>query len=104
MVNPETGEGDTALAPSDAEVQPPPQYHVIMHNDDYTPMDFVVEVLTTYFNLDRDRATQVMLTVHTHGKAIAGTFSAQIAETKVAMVNDHARAHQHPLLCTMEKA
>lgn len=104
MVNPETEEGDTALAPRNAEAGPPPQYHVIMHNDDYTPMEFVVEVLTTFFNLDRDKATQVMLTVHTRGRAIAGTFSAQIAETKVAMVNDHARAHQHPLLCTMERA
>lgn len=104
MVNPETGEGDTALAPREVESEPPPQYHVVMHNDDYTPMEFVVEVLTTFFNLDRDNATQVMLTVHTRGRAIAGTFSAQIAETKVAMVNDHARAHQHPLLCTMEQA
>lgn len=104
MGNSETSEGDTALAPSDAEVEPPPQYNVIMHNDDYTPMEFVVEILTMFFKLDRDAATQVMLTVHTRGRAIAGTFSAQIAETKVAMVNDHARANQHPLLCTMEKA
>lgn len=104
MVNPETEEGDTALAPRNVEAEPPPQYHVVMHNDDYTPMEFVVEVLTMFFKLDRDKATQVMLTVHTRGRAVAGTFSAQIAETKVAMVNDHARAHQHPLLCTMEKA
>ncbi len=104
MVNPETGEGDTALAPGETKVEPPPQYHVIMHNDDFTPMEFVVEVLTMFFKLDRDQATQVMLTVHTRGRAIAGTFSAQIAETKVAMVNDYARHHQHPLLCTMERA
>lgn len=97
-------QGDTAVAPDRPATRKPPQYKVIMHNDDYTPMDFVVEVLMTYFAHDHDRALQIMLTVHTRGKAVAGTYTAQIAETKVQLVNDHARAHQHPLLCTMEKA
>ncbi|GAB3685933.1 ATP-dependent Clp protease adapter ClpS [Salinisphaera aquimarina] len=97
-------DGETVVQTSKPKTKQPPLYKVIMHNDDYTPMEFVVEVLLTYFNLDREQAVQVMLTVHTRGKAVAGTFTAQIAETKVAMVNDHARAHQHPLLCTMEKA
>lgn len=82
----------------------PPLYKVILHNDDYTPMEFVVEVLLTYFSLTREQAVQIMLTVHTRGKGVAGTFAREIAETKVAMVNDHSHAHQHPLLCTMEQA
>lgn len=97
-------EGDTAVAPSKPKTKKPPLYKVVMHNDDYTPMEFVVEVLMTYFTYDRDKAVQIMLTVHTRGKAVAGTYTAQIAETKVKIVNDHARAHQYPLLCTMEIA
>lgn len=99
-------DGDLGAAVEEARprVKRPPLYKVVMHNDDFTPMDFVVEVLQSFFRLPRDAAVQVMLTVHTRGKAVAGTFSAQIAETKTAQVNEHARAHQHPLLCTMEKA
>jgi len=97
-------DGDTVVQPSKPKTKRPPLYKVIVHNDDFTPMEFVVDVLMTFFTLDRERAVQVMLTVHTRGKAVAGTYTAQIAETKVAMVNDHARAHQHPLLCTMEQA
>ena len=97
-------EGGTAVAPDKPKTKKPPLYKVVMHNDDYTPMEFVVEMLMTYFTHDRDKAVQIMLTVHTRGKAVAGTYTAQIAETKVQLVNDHARAHQHPLLCTMEEA
>jgi ATP-dependent Clp protease adaptor protein ClpS len=99
-------ESDTGVAVEEAKprVKRPPLYRVVMHNDDYTPMDFVVEVLQQFFGLPRDRAVQVMLTVHTRGKAVAGTYTAQIAETKVSQANDYARVHQHPLLCTMEKA
>ncbi|AWN17001.1 ATP-dependent Clp protease adapter ClpS [Salinisphaera sp. RV14] len=97
-------DGGTAVAPEKPRTKKPPLYKVVMHNDDYTPMEFVVEVLMTYFTHDRDKAVQIMLTVHTRGKAVAGTYTAQIAETKVQLVNDHARAHQHPLLCTMEEA
>lgn len=97
-------DGDTAVQTSEPKTKQPPLYKVVLHNDDYTPMEFVVEVLTTYFSLSREQAVQVMLTVHTRGKGVAGTYTAEVAETKVALVNDHARAHQHPLLCTMEKA
>lgn len=81
----------------------PPMYKVILHNDDYTPMDFVVEVLQKFFNLDIDQATQIMLAVHYRGKAVCGTYTAEIAETKVMLVNRYAREHEHPLLCTLEK-
>ena len=81
----------------------PPLYKVVMLNDDYTPMEFVVQVLQTYFRMSRDKAVQVMLQVHTQGKAVAGIFTRDIAETKVKQVHAHAREHQHPLLCTMEE-
>lgn len=93
-----------AVEESKPEVKRPPMYKVIMLNDDYTPMDFVVHVLEQFFGMDRHKATRVMLMVHTEGKAICGVFSRDVAETKVAQVCDHARKHQHPLLCTMEAA
>ncbi len=82
----------------------PPLYSVIMLNDDYTPMEFVVHVLEQFFNLDRERAVRVMLQVHTQGKGVCGQFTREIAETKVAQVNSYARESNHPLLCTMERA
>ncbi len=82
----------------------PPMYKVVLLNDDFTPMDFVVLVLERFFGMDRERATRVMLQVHTQGKGVCGVYSREIAETKVAQVNDYSRAHQHPLLCTMEQA
>jgi ATP-dependent Clp protease adaptor protein ClpS len=84
------------------EVTRPPLYQVVLLNDDYTPMDFVVEVLQVFFSLNRERATQVMLHVHTRGKGVCGVFTREVAETKVSQVNEFARQHQHPLLCTME--
>lgn len=86
------------------EIARPPLYQVILLNDDFTPMDFVVVVLETFFNMDRERATQVMLHVHTRGKGVCGVFTREVAETKVTQVNEFSRTHQHPLLCTMEKA
>lgn len=82
----------------------PPLYQVILLNDDYTPMEFVVDVLEHIFGMDRTTATRVMLEVHTRGKGICGVFTYEIAETKVAQVTTYARQHQHPLLCTMEEA
>jgi len=79
-------------------------YKVILLNDDYTPMEFVVQVLETFFRMDREKATQVMLHVHTRGMGVCGVFTREIAETKVTQVNDYSRDHQHPLLCTMEQA
>ncbi|MDP5031737.1 MAG: ATP-dependent Clp protease adapter ClpS [Paraglaciecola sp.] len=91
----------------DAEKQkavPPPMYKVFLNNDDYTPMDFVIEVLMRFFNLDAEKANQIMLTVHYRGRAVCGIYTAEIAETKVMQVTRYARQHQHPLMCTMEQA
>ena len=82
----------------------PPLYKVVLLNDDYTPMEFVVEVLQVFFGMDRQKATQIMLHVHTRGKGVCGVFTHDIAETKVSQVNSYAREHQHPLLCVMEEA
>lgn len=86
------------------DIQPPKKYHVVLNNDDYTPMDFVIEVLERFFSHDIEKATQIMLKVHYEGKAICGTYSAEIAETKVAQVTMYSRENEHPLLCTMEQA
>ncbi len=86
------------------ELARPPLYSVLLLNDDYTPMDFVVEVLTRFFSMPLEKATQVMLHVHTRGRGVCGVFTREIAESKVAQVNEFARMNQHPLLCTMEKA
>ncbi|AWL12089.1 ATP-dependent Clp protease adapter protein ClpS [Saliniradius amylolyticus] len=86
------------------KVEPPPMYKVILNNDDYTPMDFVVEVLMRFFSLTAEKANQLMLTVHYDGKAVCGIYTSEVAETKVMQVNQYARKHQHPLLCSMEPA
>ncbi len=90
------------------EAQPqtkrPPLYQVVLLNDDFTPMEFVVAVLEQIFGMDRTTATRVMLEVHTRGKGVCGVYTFEIAETKVAQVTAYARQHQHPLLCTMEEA
>lgn len=85
-------------------VKPPSMYKVILNNDDYTPMEFVIDVLQKFFSYDIERATQLMLRVHYQGKAICGVFTAEVAETKVVHVNRYARENEHPLLCTLEKA
>lgn len=81
----------------------PPLYKVVLLNDDYTPMEFVVEVLQVFFGMDRQKATQIMLHVHTRGKGVCGVYTHDIAETKVMQVNNYSREHQHPLLCVMEE-
>ncbi|MBT8132533.1 MAG: ATP-dependent Clp protease adapter ClpS [Gammaproteobacteria bacterium] len=81
----------------------PPLYKVVLLNDDYTPMEFVVDVLQNIFGMDRMKATRVMLEVHTRGKGVCGVYTYEIAETKVSQVNSYSREHQHPLLCTMEE-
>ena len=86
-----------------AKLKKPPMYKVILNNDDYTPMDFVVEVLMKFFAKSLENANHLMFKVHKEGKAVVGTFSAEIAETKVAQVNQYSRDNQHPLLCTMEQ-
>ena len=86
------------------EVSEPKRYMVILVNDDFTPMEFVVLILKEFFNLDEEAATRIMLNVHTKGKGVCGIYSKDIAETKVVMVNEFARENEHPLLCTMEQA
>ncbi len=95
-------EGDVAVAESKPELKPPQMYKVVLLNDDYTPMEFVVEILETFFYMSREKATQVMLTVHTQGKGVCGIFTKDIAETKAAQVNQYARESQHPLLAEIE--
>jgi ATP-dependent Clp protease adaptor protein ClpS len=89
---------------SKPKLERPPLYAVILLNDDYTPMEFVVHVLEYFFNLDRETAVRVMLQVHTQGKGVCGHYTREIAETKVAQVNSYSRESNHPLLCTMEQA
>jgi ATP-dependent Clp protease adaptor protein ClpS len=91
-----------ALAPDEAKVKPPPLYRVILLNDDYTPMEFVVDVLRRFFGMNIETATRVMLKVHTEGKGVCGVYPREIAETKAVEVNDFARASEHPLLCDIE--
>lgn len=81
-----------------------PLYNVVLLNDDFTPMDFVVEVITQFFYKDHENATQLMLKIHKQGRAICGVYNRQLAETKVTMVNGYARSNHYPLLCVMEKA
>lgn len=95
---------DIGLAVQEAkpEIKRPQMFKVLLINDDYTPMEFVVHVLETFFSMDRNSATQIMLNVHSKGKGLCGVFTRDVAETKVAQVNDYSRQHEHPLLCTME--
>ena len=97
-------DGDSGLAVQESkpELKRPPMYKVLLLNDDFTPMDFVVHILEKFFAMDRHKATQVMLAVHTEGQGVCGTYTRDIAESKVSQVNDYSRKHQHPLLCTME--
>lgn len=98
----DTGAGGTAVQTEKPKLKRPPLYKVVMMNDDYTPMEFVVETLEVFFGMDREKATRVMLTVHTEGKATCGIFSRDVAETKAAQVNQFARDNEHPLLCEIE--
>lgn len=96
-------EGGLAVEQARPKLKPPRKFKVILLNDDYTPMEFVVQILVHFFALNPEAATRVMLTVHKQGKAICGEYSYEIAETKVEQVNNYARKHQHPLLCMMEE-
>lgn len=94
---------DLAVEEARPKLKQPPLYRVVLINDDFTPMEFVVDILETIFGMERTRATQVMLEVHTKGKGVCGVYNFEIAETKVAQVMGIAKQHQHPLLCTMEE-
>lgn len=93
-----------AVQETKPRLKKPPLYKVLLLNDDFTPMDFVVGILTDFFAMSEERATQVMLQVHTQGVGVCGTFTKDVAETKVHIVNDYSREHHHPLMCTMEEA
>ncbi len=97
-------DSDVAVAPEKAKIKPPSMYKVILLNDDYTPMDFVVDVLEQFFSIPSEKATQIMLMIHTQGKAVCGVYTRDIAETKADMVNRFSREHNHPLLCKTEQA
>lgn len=97
-------DGEKQIDAVKKKVEPPPMYKVMLNNDDYTPMDFVIEVLVTFFSIDSEKANQLMLAVHYQGKAVCGIYTAEIAETKVMQVSRYAKDHQHPLMCTMEQA
>jgi len=99
----EEADGDVAVSPVKQELKPPSKYQVIILNDDFTTMDFVIDVLKNFFNMSEEQATQVMLAVHKKGQAICGTYSKDIAETKAGQVNQYSREHGHPLLCKVKK-
>ena len=92
------------VVPEKPALKRPSRYEVVMLNDDYTPMHFVVEVLTKFFTMSEEKATQVMLAVHTQGKAVCGVYTRDVAETKVAQVNQYSAESDHPLLCELQKA
>ena len=97
------GSDGTILETARSRVKPPPMFKVLLLNDDYTPMDFVVAVLQSVFAMTRERATQVMLKVHHEGMGVCGVYPRDLAESKVEQVLAFARKHQHPLQCIMEK-
>lgn len=104
MTGQDTDAPDSGVATKTrARTQRPPLYKVLLLNDDYTPMEFVVHILERFFSLSHQQSVEVMLTVHRKGVAVVGVFAFEIAETKVAQVMDFARRNQHPLQCTMEK-
>jgi len=95
-------QSSSVLAPERAKTKPPRMYKVILFNDDYTTMDFVIEVLQRFFAMNRERAMQTMLKVHSEGSAVCGVYSLDVAETKVFQVSAFAKQHGHPLRCGME--
>lgn len=108
--DPNSGNGDEGgdsgtgiVTKTRTKTKKPSLYKVLLLNDDYTPMEFVVLILERFFNKNRDESVQIMLHIHRHGVGICGVFTYEVAETKVAQVIEFARRHQHPLQCTMEK-
>lgn len=99
----ETGRGTAVITRTKTKTKKPSLYRVLILNDDYTPMEFVVHVLERFFQKDREAATRIMLHVHNHGVGECGVYTFEVAETKVSQVMDFARQNQHPLQCVMEK-
>jgi len=96
-------DGGLAVQEAEPKLKIPPLYKVILLNDDFTPMDFVIEILMNFFAMSEQKATLVMLQIHTQGVGVCGTYSKDVAETKVYIVNEYSRVHQHPLMCSMEE-
>lgn len=103
MLPPESQRDEAVATESASKVEKPPLYKVLLHNDDYTTMEFVVEILESVFQRTPAEAVQIMLSVHTRGVGVAGTYTYEVAEMKVGKVASLAQAHEFPLLCTMEK-
>ena len=97
------GHGDVVLEAKKSKLKPPPMFKVILLNDDFTPMDFVITVLQTFFSMNREQATQIMLKVHIDGAGVCGVYPNDVAITKIEQVVTFARQHQHPLRCVMEE-
>jgi ATP-dependent Clp protease adaptor protein ClpS len=104
MMNTELTKREVFAEVSEAKpaIKEPPLYRVVMHNDDFTPMEFVVEILELFFGMEREQAITIMFEIHTLGKAICGIYSKDVAETKIIQVTEYARNHDHPLLCSVE--
>ncbi len=100
--HPEDNLGLQVLERSEQQLQPPSMYKVVLLNDDYTPMEFVIDILISFFRHNEEQATQIMLAVHTQGKGVCGIYTKDIAETKAAQVNQYSRQNKHPLLCEVE--
>lgn len=102
----EESPGTPGLVTAEAkpETKQPSLYRVVLMNDDYTPMEFVIQVLMLFFNMNEEKATQVMLAVHTQGKGVCGVYTKDVAETKATQVNQFSRDNKHPLLCEVEEA
>ncbi|MGB8518123.1 MAG: ATP-dependent Clp protease adapter ClpS [Gallionella sp.] len=96
-------QSNTVLTPERAKSKPPQMYKVILFNDDYTTMEFVIEVLQKFFAMNMERAQQVMLQVHVQGSAVCGVYTRDVAETKITQVTEFAKQHEHPLRCGMEE-
>jgi ATP-dependent Clp protease adaptor protein ClpS len=96
-------DSNTALAPERIEIKPPGMYKVLLLNDDFTTMDFVIEVLQRFFALNSERAQQIMLQVHNEGSAVCGVYTRDVAETKVTQVSEFAQQNDHPLRCNLEE-
>jgi ATP-dependent Clp protease adaptor protein ClpS len=96
-------ESNTALAPERLKAKPPGMFKVILYNDDYTTMEFVIEVLERFFAINRERALQLMLKVHNEGSSVCGIYTRDVAETKVVQVTEYAQQQGHPLRCGMEE-
>jgi len=101
---PGTEHDDGVITETEKKLEPPPMYKVLLHNDDYTTMEFVVQVLESVFHRNPTEATQIMLHIHKRGLGVAGVYTHEVAETRVAIVDAMARQHEYPLRCTMEEA